>query len=106
MGHLCVALLVPAEQVLGLGVSKSATADQVHPYQPDKCDQQDYVGSPPLFLEVGEQAGLAGVTVVAELGLIVAPLEAVHVSRGVYRADPVSRVDERVPTFRRWLTTP
>lgn len=97
-------MLVPAEEVLGLGVPEGATSDDVDPDEDHHGHYKDHVYFPPLFPEVPQQTGLAGVAAVAELGLVVAPQVAVCVCVRVHRVRPQGRVHIAVAARGRRLT--
>lgn len=98
-----ISLLVPSEDVVGLGGAEGVAAHGVDGDERDEGGHEEEVGAAPLAPQVGEQAGLAGGAGVAQLRLVVAPQHAVDVGSRVDRADPVRRVHERVPAARRWL---
>ena len=95
--------LVAAEEVLGLGILEGAAADDVDPDEDDGGNDERDVGLAPLIAQVAQQPRLAGVAVVAELALVVAPEGAVHVRHGVTRVDPQCRVHVPIATYRRWF---
>lgn len=101
---LGIALLVFAEDLVGLGIPKGTAAKEINGNQSDESDDQNDIGSLPLFSECSQNASLAGVAVIAELSLVVGPLKAVHVSSSVDGANPVRWVHKCVRTLCWGLT--
>lgn len=100
------AVLVAAEEVLGLGVLEGAAGDEVDPDKDDQGDDEDHVRPPPLLPHTPQQAGLARRAPVAELGRIVAPRPAVGVRPRVRRIRPHRRPHVPVPAHQRRLAAP
>lgn len=100
MELLRISLLVPSEDVVGLGSAEGVAAHGVDGDERNEGGHEEEVGAAPLAPQVGEQAGLAGGAGVAQLHLVVAPQHAVDVGSRVDRADPVRRVHERVAAAR------
>lgn len=100
------ALFVAVEEILCLGVLVGATGNEINPDKDNEGDNEDNVGLPPFFAEVGEEAGLAGVAVIAEVGLVIAPQVTVRVSHGVGGIGPHYGVHVAEPTCRWRLTAP
>ncbi|KAL6967344.1 hypothetical protein U1Q18_033152 [Sarracenia purpurea var. burkii] len=73
-------------------VSKRGEGDDVDEDEEDENDNVDDGDLPPALLEAGQHPGFAGVTVVAELLLVVAPHPAVRVVSN----QPSSRVPHRL----------
>lgn len=53
------AILVAAEEVLGLGVLEGAAGDEVDPDEDDQGDDEDHIRPPPLLPHTPQQPGLA-----------------------------------------------
>ena len=92
-----------AEEGGGLGVLVGAAPDEVEEDEADGGDDERDVGLVPLVAERLQEAGLAGLAVVAELAGVVAPQRAVRVRRRPRRARPLRRAHVRVPAHRRRL---
>lgn len=62
-------------------VAECGTADDVEDDEDDEDDDVDDGDLPPALLDAGQHPGLAGVAVVAERALIIAPFHAVRVDQ-------------------------
>lgn len=62
-------------------VSESGAADDIKDDEEDKHNNVDYRDFPPALLEAAKHTGLAGVTLVAQHLLVIAPPRAVEVGR-------------------------
>lgn len=102
-GFLDKALLVAAEEVLGLCVPECAAADHVDEDEGDSGDDERHVCFAPLLAQVAQHAGLARLAAVAQLALVVAPCRAILVRPRVARVHPHRRVHIHVPACRRRL---
>ena len=63
-----------------LVVSESSTTDDIKDDQEDKHNYVDHWDLPPALLEAAKHTSLAGITLIAEQLLVIAPFRAVEVS--------------------------
>ena len=85
-------------------VPKRCTSDHVNNHKDDQYDDVDHRDLPPTLLHASQNPGLAGVTVVAQLLLVVAPPIAIEVgSHEPCPAGPGSLVHIIVSAFCRGL---
>jgi hypothetical protein len=95
--------LVATEERRGLRVLVGAAADEVEEDERDGGHDERDVGLVPLVAQSLQEAGLAGLAVVAELPRVAAPQPAVRVRRWVRRLRPHRRAHVAETAYRRWL---
>lgn len=95
--------LIAAEECRCLGVLVGAAADEVEDDEADGGNDERDVGLVPLVAKRLQEAGLAGLALVAELGRVVAPQPAVRVRRRPRRSRPHRRAHVVEPAHRRRL---
>lgn len=99
-------LFVTTKEVLGLCVLEGAAADYIDPNQDHHSDNENHIGFPPFSSEIPQEASLARVAIVAQLGLVIAPNIAVWVSHWITRVQPQCWVHKVIPTSCWRFTAP
>nr|GMD98329.1 hypothetical protein DVH24_018094 [Ipomoea batatas] len=90
--------------VSSFGTSKGAATAEINADEGDKSDPQNDIHSSPFLVQICQQTGFAGIAGIAELRLVVAPLQTIHVGGHVYRTDPICWVHKCVLAFCGRLT--
>lgn len=99
-------LFVTTKEVLCLCILEGTAANYINPNQDHHSDNENHIGLSPFSSEISQEASLARVAIVAQLGLVITPNIAVWVSHWIHRVQPQCWVHKVKPTSCWRFTAP